>query len=68
MPIDVTDDASVAQAAADVKAHEGRVDRVINNAGIVGSHAKAEDLVGDDAALEERLDCPGQAPLSVRQN
>ncbi len=51
VPIDVTDDASVAQAAADVEAHEGRVDRIINNAGIVGSHAKAEDLVGDDAAL-----------------
>jgi len=47
VPIDVT----VAQAAADVEAHEGRVDRIINNAGIVGSHAKAEDLVGDDAAL-----------------
>ena len=51
VPIDVTDDASVAQAAADVEAHEGRVDRIINNAGIAGSHAKAEDLVGDDAAL-----------------
>jgi NAD(P)-dependent dehydrogenase (short-subunit alcohol dehydrogenase family) len=49
--IDVTDDASVAQAAADVEAHEGRIDRIINNAGIVGSHAQAGDLVGDDAAL-----------------
>jgi NAD(P)-dependent dehydrogenase (short-subunit alcohol dehydrogenase family) len=51
VPIDVTDDASVAQAAADVEAHEGRVDRLINNAGIVGNHAKAEDITGDDAAL-----------------
>ena len=51
VPIDVTDDASVAQAAADVEAHEGRVDRIINNVGIVGSHAKAEDLAGNDAAL-----------------
>jgi NAD(P)-dependent dehydrogenase (short-subunit alcohol dehydrogenase family) len=49
--IDVTDDASVAAAAADVEAYEGRVDRLINNAGILGSHAKAEDITGDDAAL-----------------
>jgi NAD(P)-dependent dehydrogenase (short-subunit alcohol dehydrogenase family) len=34
VPIDVTDDASVARAAADVAAHEGRVDVLINNAGI----------------------------------
>src|SRR5690242_21236804 len=51
VPIDVTDDASVAHAAADVEAHEGHVDRLINNAGIVGSHAKADDITGDDAAL-----------------
>ena len=47
--IDVTDDASVARAAADVEAHEGRVDRLVNNAGISGAHAKPEDLTGDDA-------------------
>jgi len=47
--IDVTDDASVAAAAADVEAHEGHVDVLVNNAGISGSHAKAEDLTGDDA-------------------
>ena len=51
VPIDVTDDASVARAAADVEAHEGHVDTLINNAGILGSHAKAEDLTGDDAML-----------------
>jgi NAD(P)-dependent dehydrogenase (short-subunit alcohol dehydrogenase family) len=51
VPIDVTDDASVARAATDVEAHEGHVDRLINNAGIVGSRAKAEDLTGDDATL-----------------
>jgi NAD(P)-dependent dehydrogenase (short-subunit alcohol dehydrogenase family) len=49
--IDVTDDASVVAAAADVEAHEGRVDVLVNNAGIIGSHAKAEDLTGDDAAF-----------------
>ncbi|HEY0250612.1 MAG TPA: SDR family NAD(P)-dependent oxidoreductase, partial [Kofleriaceae bacterium] len=32
--IDVTDDASVARAAADVAAHEGALDVLVNNAGI----------------------------------
>jgi len=49
VPIDVTDDASVARAAADVEAHEGRVDTLVNNAGITGRHAGAGDLDGDDA-------------------
>jgi NAD(P)-dependent dehydrogenase (short-subunit alcohol dehydrogenase family) len=51
VPIDVTDDVSAARAAADVEAHEGHIDRLINNAGITGGHAHAEDLTGDDAAL-----------------
>jgi NAD(P)-dependent dehydrogenase (short-subunit alcohol dehydrogenase family) len=45
----VTDSASVAAAAADVEAHEGHIDVLVNNAGVVGSHAKAGDLTGDDA-------------------
>jgi NAD(P)-dependent dehydrogenase (short-subunit alcohol dehydrogenase family) len=49
VPIDVTDDASVARAAADVEAHEGRLDTLVNNAGITGRHADAGDLDGDDA-------------------
>jgi NAD(P)-dependent dehydrogenase (short-subunit alcohol dehydrogenase family) len=48
--IDVTDDASVARAVADVEAHEGRVDVLINNAGIIGSHRPAEEITGADAA------------------
>ena len=51
VPIDVTGDASVAAAAADIEAHEGRVDVLVNNAGIIGSHAAAGDLTGDDAML-----------------
>ena len=49
VPIDVADDESVAQAAQDIKAHEGRIDILINNAGILGSHAPAEQLSGPDA-------------------
>jgi len=51
VPIDVTDDASVAAAAADIEAREGRVDRLINNAGITGPRIPAGDLTGADATL-----------------
>ena len=51
VPIDVTDDASVARAAADIEAHEGHVDTLINNAGITGRRAAAGELTGDDAEL-----------------
>jgi len=47
--IDVTDDASVAAAAENVRAHEGHVDVLINNAGIIGPHKSAEDITAADA-------------------
>lgn len=49
--IDVSDGASVARAARDVEEHEGRVDTLINNAGIVGRRAPADELTGEDAEL-----------------
>jgi NAD(P)-dependent dehydrogenase (short-subunit alcohol dehydrogenase family) len=49
--IDVTDDGSVKHAAADIEAHEGRIDTLINNAGIIGAHIAASELTGDDALL-----------------
>jgi NAD(P)-dependent dehydrogenase (short-subunit alcohol dehydrogenase family) len=49
VPIDVTDDASVAAAAKNVAEHEGRVDVLINNAGITGPHRDAIDLTSADA-------------------
>jgi NAD(P)-dependent dehydrogenase (short-subunit alcohol dehydrogenase family) len=49
VPIDVAQDESVARAAEDIKAHEGRIDVLINNAGILGSHLPAEELAGQDA-------------------
>ncbi|MGD0698473.1 MAG: SDR family NAD(P)-dependent oxidoreductase [Trebonia sp.] len=51
VPIDVTDDGSVQRAVADVQAHEGRIDRLVNNAGIIGSHAPAAELTAEDAEL-----------------
>ena len=51
VPIDVTDDGSVLRAAADVEAHEGRIDTLINNAGIIGARVAASELTGDDAWL-----------------
>lgn len=47
--IDVTDDASVADAAADVAAHEGVLDVLVNNAGVPGPHGDPSDLTGADA-------------------
>lgn len=49
VPIDVTDDASVAAAAANVAAHEGSIDVLINNAGIHGPHGDPSTLTGPDA-------------------
>ncbi|MEU3548457.1 SDR family NAD(P)-dependent oxidoreductase [Streptomyces longwoodensis] len=49
VPLDVTDDASVAAAAADVAAHEGRVDVLINNAGVHGPMGDPSDLAAADA-------------------
>ena len=49
VPIDVADDESVARAAADVQAREGRIDVLINNAGITGPQLPAEELAGSTA-------------------
>ncbi|WP_435130393.1 SDR family NAD(P)-dependent oxidoreductase [Actinacidiphila sp. bgisy144] len=54
VPIDVTDDASVEAAAADVAAHEGAIDVLVNNAGVLGPVAPVEELTAADvrAVLE----------------
>jgi NAD(P)-dependent dehydrogenase (short-subunit alcohol dehydrogenase family) len=49
VPIDVTDDASVAAAAANVAAHEGSVDVLINNAGVHGPAGDPASLTGAEA-------------------
>ncbi len=55
--IDVTDDASVAAAAADVEQHEGSIDVLINNAGVHGPMGDPSDLSGSDvlAVLDVNL-------------
>ena len=52
--IDVTDDASVQAAAADVAAHEGKIDVLINNAGVLGRVGPVEQYTAADmgAVLE----------------
>ncbi len=48
VPIDVTDDASVTAAAADIAEHEGAIDVLINNAGIHGPAGDPSGLTGAD--------------------
>jgi NAD(P)-dependent dehydrogenase (short-subunit alcohol dehydrogenase family) len=49
VPVDVTDDSSVASAAADIASNEGHIDVLINNAGIPGPRVSADELTGDGA-------------------
>ena len=46
--IDVTDDASVQAAAADVAAHEGKIDVLVNNAGVLGRVGPVEQYTATD--------------------
>ena len=48
--LDVTDDVSVTAAVADVAAHEGTIDVLVNNAGVNQPYRPAEELTAADAA------------------
>lgn len=47
--LDVTDEESVASAAAELERREGRIDVLVNNAGILGPRKEVTDLTGTDA-------------------
>jgi NAD(P)-dependent dehydrogenase (short-subunit alcohol dehydrogenase family) len=47
--LDVSDDDSVAEAAENVKVHEGHIDVLINNAGIAGTRTAVPDITAQDA-------------------
>lgn len=58
VPLDVTDDASVSAAAGQLEAEAGRLDVLVNNAGITGSAHQAPttvDLATVRAALETNV-------------
>ncbi|MFI0730360.1 SDR family NAD(P)-dependent oxidoreductase [Streptomyces sp. NPDC021225] len=48
--IDVTDDASVQAAAADVAAHEGTIDALVNSAGVLGKVGPVEEYTAADVS------------------
>jgi len=47
--VDIANDDSVANAAKDIQSHEGYIDVLINNAGILGAHGPVETLTGPEA-------------------
>ncbi len=48
--LDVTDEESVAAAAAEMEQREGRLDVLVNNAGISGTRKEAAEITGADAS------------------
>ena len=48
LQLDVTDEKSVAAAAAELERREGRVDVLVNNAGIAGPRKEAAEITGAD--------------------
>jgi len=51
LPLDVTDDASVAGAVREVLERSGRIDVLVNNAGIGSSGASEESSVAQDRTV-----------------
>ena len=66
--IDVTDDASVQAAAADVAAHEGKIDVLVNNAGVLGRIGPVEQYTaaGHRRPRQTGIPCRHRRPADVR--
>jgi len=62
--IDVTDDASVTAAAADIADHEGSIDVLVNNAGIRGPYGDPTTLTGADAFSVFDVNLTGVVPTT----
>jgi NAD(P)-dependent dehydrogenase (short-subunit alcohol dehydrogenase family) len=63
LSLDVTDDASLQKAVADLLAAEGRIDALVNNAGY-GSYGAVEDVPLDEARRQFEVNVFGVARLS----
>ncbi len=63
LALDLTDDASIARAAEQIKATQGRIDVLVNNAGY-GSYGSVEDVPMEEARRQFEVNVFGLARLT----
>jgi NAD(P)-dependent dehydrogenase (short-subunit alcohol dehydrogenase family) len=62
LPLDLTDDGSIVQAAERIRTEQGRIDVLVNNAGS-GSYGAVEDVPLDEARRQFEVNVFGLARL-----
>jgi NAD(P)-dependent dehydrogenase (short-subunit alcohol dehydrogenase family) len=67
LPLDVTGDASVTAAAAELTRREGRLDVLINNAGVFEGLLKPEEITAADAERIFAVNVSGTGHQSVQE-